>query len=130
MESDWYKTLCEGLNLKPMDHVQDFGVIYSNPHPGKILEYVEYFEKHPELSDIAKVMLAELIIASIDEAMQIQEALADHLPRFARFMRTFLQSEPCKKNDWMIKYWLPKEEDADSWPVGRWMNTLGPGEGI
>jgi hypothetical protein len=107
MASGWMTRLSEDLGLK--EHLQDWGTC--NADPERLLEFIDFFERHQPEHPEEPEALAELIIASFNEG-QVEGITSEiNVEAFKAFIALNRESFPEQ-----FTYW--SEFDDPDFPVG------------
>lgn len=103
MKRDWTQRLSSTLGLAPES--QDWGI--ANASPDRLLEFIEFFEQHQPQDPWDQEALAELILASADEALRRGSLEPQESDRTVAFLRRNAATFPHQ-----IQYWsnLPEGE--------------------
>lgn len=99
-----------GLQYEP----QDWGI--ANADGGRLAEFIEFFQRHTNLSASQRFELGELILASANEALRANEKLDDVV--------TFLRSEGDSFQA-HLDYWRTLD-DIVEFPLGEWLRRSLP----
>jgi hypothetical protein len=116
MESDasWTNRLSSALSLR--EESQDWGIC--NSDAGRVLEFIEFYEKHTMLHPYEPEALAELIIASFDDALRDGVSDEAQLQAFVAFVRTHSGEFPSQH-----RYW--SSLDPAEFPVSHHLRAIG-----
>ena len=94
---EWTKALSNALSLE--EHPQDWGVC--NADPDRIEEFIRYFEQSAVIHPWQPEALAELILASADDALSGKGLGAADASLLMRFVRDHRSEFPIEWEHWI-----------------------------
>lgn len=113
LTSEWITRLSEALGLQ--DLPQDWGTC--NADPGRLLEFIDFFERHQAEDPEEPEALAELIIASFNDALVDEIASEVDVVALKAFITLNRESFPEQ-----FAYW--SELDDEDFPVGQILRDI------
>ena len=100
--------LCPDLKLERED--QDWAIIVADPD--RVEDFILYYDNHPGLSSLAKSMLFDLVLASINDAMLKGDDLNEKKDVYATFIARESTHFPLE-----AEYWSRRHSDGERCPV-------------
>ncbi len=104
------RQLCEPLGLEY--YSQDWAICVADPQ--RLSEFVSFYHDHSELDPLARVLLFELIIASISDALDSGADAALLTAQYGELVRGESRKFPI-----VLEYWLGL--DSSNWQISAWM---------
>jgi hypothetical protein len=104
------RRLCEALGLRY--EPQDWGIV--NADGNRLVEFVRFYESHPELSAAQKFELGELILASANDVLCTKGTLDQRLLEFLATSRGSFEAH--------MEYWRGLE-DVKEFPIAEWLRA-------
>ena len=117
----WMRYADEQLGFPYYAEEQDWGL--SNTDGARIAEFLDFFDDHPLFPPSYKELVAELIVASLDNGLLLGLVPASLDLRIKDFMRKYWHEEFLAKN---IVFFMELADCPPENPnmVGRWLRRL------
>lgn len=88
--------------------------------PTRIDEFIRFYEEHPWISEMAKQMLFELIIASMSDALQESRGNFAFLAKYSDFVRREADAYPG-----VMGYWSTGDMSEKDWfDIAPWLREV------